>query len=296
MLLKQLTKLSKLHKNDLRIIKNLVDISAQHDGFRVRLYWNILQNRLTQEFNDLLYFMDGNLVGYIGLFTFEVDEAELSIVVHPKYRRQGIGKKLLAEALLELQQRHIPKSLWICPQGSLIDKDYLQPLSPEYTFSQIEMITTQVPEFTDLPEVRLRLATTADLPLIAKIGMIGFQSSYTEALQRFTENMQEKSRKIWLLSTPENENVGKIHVRFDDTHVAFIHDLCVLPEYRGKRLAMAMIVKTMHMLRQEGYKVFTLDVETDNEGALKLYLQCGYQKVSAYDYWRVPTQSMLQLV
>src|SRR6266568_4754721 len=117
MLLKQLTKLSRLHKTDLRAIKNLVDFSEQHDGFRIKLYWNILQNRLTQELNDILYFVDGNLVGYLALFTFELDEAEISIVIHPKYRRQGIAKRLMAEALLELQQRRIPKMLWICPQG-----------------------------------------------------------------------------------------------------------------------------------------------------------------------------------
>lgn len=295
-MVKQLTKLSKLHKNDLRSIKSLVDLSAQQDGFRVKLYWNILQNRLTQELNDIFYFIDGNLVGYLALFTFEVDEAEISLVVHPKYRRQRIGQRLLSEALLELRMRRITKTLWICPQQSMIDRHYVQSFDPEYVFSQIEMITKQVPVFENLPEVQLRLATVGDLPLIAKIGMISFESPYAETLQRFTENMQEKNRKIWLLSGLGQENIGKIHVRFEGNATVFIHDLCILPEHRGKKLAMAMIVKTMQMLHQEGMRVFTLDVETDNEGALKLYQQCGYETMAAYDYWRVSAQKMLPLV
>jgi len=287
MQLKQLTKLSRLHKNDLRAIKSLVDRCLQHDQFRIKLYWNILQNRLTQELNDLFYYIDGNLAGYLALFTFEADEAEISVMVHPKYRRMGLYNKLIAEALLELQQRRISKCLCICPQGSFINEVYLRPFRSEYVFSQIEMSTTQIPTFQGLPEVSLRLAGPADLPLIAKIGMIGFNAPFTETLQRFTENMQEKTRKMWLLSTPGLENIGKIHVRYDDNSTAFIHDLCILPEYRGKRYALAMMLQTMQMLRQQGQKMFTLDVECDNAGALKLYELCSFKRISAYDFWRV---------
>lgn len=287
MQLKQLTKLSRLHKTDLRAVRTLVDRCLQHDQFRIKLYWNILQNRLTQELNDLFYYVDGNLAAYLALFTFEADEAEISVTVHPKYRKLGIYKKLLAEALLELQQRRISKCLCICPQGSLINDTYLRPFKPEYVFSQIEMSTTKVPVFQNLPEVSLRLASPADLPLIAKIGAMGFNTGVSETLQRFTENMQEKNRKMWLVSTPALENIGKIHVRYDENNTAFIHDLCILPEHRGKKYALAMMLKTMQMLRQESQKIFTLDVECDNKGALKLYELCGFKSVSAYDFWRV---------
>jgi ribosomal protein S18 acetylase RimI-like enzyme len=287
MQIKQFTKLSRLHKTDLRSIRNLVDHCLQHDGFRIKLYWNILQDRQTQELNDLFYFVDGNLAGYLAIFTFEADEAEISVTVHPKYRGQGIYKKLVAEALLELKQRRISKCLCICPQGSFINKTYLASSQPHYIFSQIEMRTTEIPVFEGLPDISLRLAEGGDLPLIAKIGATAFKASFNETLQRFTENMKEKNRKMWLLSTPALENIGKIHVRYDDNNTAFIHDLCVLLEHRGKRYALAMILKTMQMLRQQSQKTFTLDVECDNEGALKLYDLCGFKSISAYDFWRV---------
>lgn len=288
MQLKQLTKLSRLHKSDLRSIKALVDHCHQQDGFRIKLYWNILQDRQTQEFNDLFYFLNGNLAGYLSLFTFETNEAEVSVVVHPKYRRLGIYKKLLAEAMLELEQRRIGNALCICPQGSFINQAYLKPFEPTYVFSQTEMKTTQIPTFEGLPEVSLRRAEPADLPLLAKLGAEGFGASFSETLQRFTENMREKNRKMWLLSTPDLENIGKIHVRYDEDNTAFIHDLCILPDHRGKRYALAMILKTMQMLRQEAQKTFTLDVEADNQSALRLYELCGFKNISSYDFWRVP--------
>jgi len=54
-----------------------------------------------------------------------------------------------------------------------------------------------------------------------------------------------------------------------------------------------MIIQLMQMLYKEGQRVFTLDVEYDNEGALKLYELCGFQKVSSYDFWRVLRSDIL---
>lgn len=286
---KQITKLSLLHKNDLRQIQSLVEHSAEHDRFRIKLYWNILQNRLTQEFNDFFYYIDGNLVGYLALFTFELDEAELSVVVHPKYRRRGIGKKLFAEAMLELKQRNVSKTIWVRPHGSVIHDEYLQAMQPELLYAQQEMIVKHLPQFdvAALPPVQLRLATPEDLPLIAKMGTISFNSKFSDNMTRFSENMQEKARKIWLVSTPEHDNVGKIHVRFDDNQTAFLHDLCITPEYRGQDLAKSMIIQTMQLLKQQGQRMIALDVECDNTSALALYDRCGFVSVAAYDYLRI---------
>lgn len=291
-MIKQLTKLSKLHKSDLKQIRNLADHAEQQDRFKIKLYWYVIENRLTNEFNDFFYYVDGNLVAYLGLFTFQSDEAEITAVVHPKYRSQGLFKKMLGEALLELHQRQINYCVWICPRGSVIDEAYIKALSGEYTFSQVEMLLSKPPVSKELPQVFLRPATKADLLILAKIGSISFQSSFSETLQRFTENMEEKNRYIWLLSTAENENIGKIHVRIDESNAAFIHDLCILPEHRGKNYAMSMIMSTIKMLRDRGQRQILLDVECDNQGALRLYQQCGFEALVTYDFWRVPTFRM----
>ncbi len=291
-MIKQLTKVSRLHKNEWRTIKTLIDRSAEHDKFRIKAYWHIVQDRLTMEFNDLLYYGDGNLIGYLALFTFSSDEAEMTAVVHPKYRQKGLFKKLLAEAILELKQRYIRYCVWIVPQRSYITSELMQSLGGQYLFSQMEMKAVHDPVPKELPEIILRPATTADLPILAQLGSVSFESSFTETLQRFTENLREKNRKAWLASTPEESNVGKIHVRYEDSQTAFIHDLCIRPEQRGKKLAMAMILQTMTLLRASGYKNIILDVETHNQGALRLYEQCGFEVKQAYDFWRLETEIM----
>jgi len=294
-MIKQLTKLSRLHKNDWRAIRMLIDLCATHDKYKIKVYWHIIQDRLTMEFNDFMYYLDGNLVGYLGLFTFNSSEAELTAVVHPKYRKQGIFKKMFTAALQEMKQRYISNCIWICPRGSFINADFMQNLWGKYLYSQVEMKAMHPPVSKELPEIRLRLASTDDLLLLSQMGSTSFNSSFTETLQRFTENLREKNRKAWLASTPTHENVGKIHVRYEDNNTGFIHDLCILPEYRGQNLATSMILKTMQLLRETGHRNIVLDVECHNKGALRLYEQCGFETIGAHDYWTVAVERMLQI-
>jgi ribosomal protein S18 acetylase RimI-like enzyme len=175
------------------------------------------------------------------------------------------------------------------PHGSIINDERLQAMQPELLYAQQEMIAKNPPQFdvNTLPPVQFRLATVEDIPLVAKMGTVSFNSKFTDNMTRFTENMQEKVRKIWLVSTSEHENVGKIHVRFDDNQTAFLHDLCIAPEFRGQDLAKAMIMQMMDMLRKQGQRVIALDVECDNTNALALYDRCGFVSVGAYDYLRI---------
>jgi ribosomal protein S18 acetylase RimI-like enzyme len=293
-MIKQITKLSKLQKTDIRHIKRLIDICRDHDSYRIKLYWHIIPSRLTQEFNDILYFVDGNLVGYLALFTFGVSEIELSACVHPKYRRQGIFKKMLSEALLEIQQRRIPYCLWMCPQNSVIDKEKIAALEGKYVFSQVEMIAKHPPIQKTKPVTLLKEATQSDLSLLAQLGATAFNASFAETYSRFAENMNEKNRKIWLVSSEQEENIGKIHVRYDDAQTAFIHDLCIQPKLQGQGYGFSMIIQMMDMLYKSGRKRLVLDAECDNEGALKLYQQCGFEITDSYDFWRVSVQKMLR--
>ena len=117
-MLKQLTKTSKLGKNELREIRKLVDICQKADGFETKFYYNILKDRRIPEFDDFFYFLNGNLVGYLAIFCFKENEAEISACVHPKNRHQGIFKRLFEEAVGELGRRGINDALLLVQHHS----------------------------------------------------------------------------------------------------------------------------------------------------------------------------------
>ena len=289
---KKIIKASKLHKNDLRAIRNLVDISATYDKHKIKLYNNIIQNRKTSEFNDFLFYIDGNLTGYLALFVFKLDEAEISAIVHPKYREQGIFKKLLFEAYSELNRRGIKHTIVITPQTSNRLEKYLNERNARHKISEFEMTLKNPPEEKKVPDVHLVLAKPEDITLMARIGSESFGSNFLDVLQRFTDNIKDKNRKAWLVKV-DDKIVGKIHVRYEPNKTALIHDLCIIPEDRGKYYANGMVRKTLDILQAEGYKRIALDVEAANRGALRLYEQCGFVVTTAFDYYEILTEKLL---
>lgn len=283
---KQIIKTSKLHKRELKLIRKLSGTCGNHDGYLAKLHWSILENRTTGALNDILYFIGDKLVGYLALFAFELHEAEISAMVHPEHRRCGIFKQLFAEALLAAKIRRFKSLVAICPKKALAIRHYLEHGKTDCFLQQIQMITTEVPKIP-VPRVQLVVVETSDIPIIAKMGAQCFKSTYDENLQRFSSDYKEPNRRIFLLSTTDHPNIGKIHVRYEEDRSVFIHDLCILPKFRGKKYALAMLVNTMQLLHKKGHRVFMLDVECNNPHALILYQKCGFKESQAYDHLRI---------
>src|SRR5947209_18831686 len=101
-------------------IEVLAALCNRYEELELKLNWNILRHRPTHETNDFLYYDNGQLVGYLALFSFNAKEAEISGMVHPDYRHRGIFTKLLSAASDEWQHSRVPKLL-------LVVEDALQP-------------------------------------------------------------------------------------------------------------------------------------------------------------------------
>ena len=99
-------------------ISHLIDICNTHDGLRMRIGLEMLRERSEGEINDFLYYVDGQLVGYLEADSWGKKEKELTGMVRPDFRRQGIFTALFTAAREELQQRgaqveeHIPNDEW----------------------------------------------------------------------------------------------------------------------------------------------------------------------------------------
>lgn len=56
-----------------------------------------------------------------------------------------------------------------------------------------------------------------------------------------------------------------------------VHDVAVLPDYRGQRLAEKMLTLVEEIARERGACKLTLEVLQGNTGALKLYSRVGFE-------------------
>jgi ribosomal protein S18 acetylase RimI-like enzyme len=55
-----------------------------------------------------------------------------------------------------------------------------------------------------------------------------------------------------------------------------VHDVVVLPAYRGQRIAEKMLLQVDELARQRGACKLTLEVLGGNVGAIKLYRRIGF--------------------
>jgi mycothiol synthase len=61
--------------------------------------------------------------------------------------------------------------------------------------------------------------------------------------------------------------------------VGILHMVCVLPEHRGHRLSYPVCLAVLHRFRERGYQRVYLSTGTQRLGAVKVYLELGFQPV-----------------
>src|SRR5947199_8241483 len=99
-------------------ISHLIDICNTHDGLRMRIGLEMLRERSEGEINDFLYYVDGQLVGYLEADSWGKKEKELTGMVQPDFRRRGIFTALFTAAREELQQSGVQKMILVCEHKS----------------------------------------------------------------------------------------------------------------------------------------------------------------------------------
>jgi ribosomal protein S18 acetylase RimI-like enzyme len=284
MIRRYLVKTTKLSKIELKEIRNLTILSQNIDHFRTKLYWNILEDRKLPEYDDFLLYIEGNLAAYVGVFAFKEEEIELSAIVHPKYRRQGHFKSILAEVLPGLVRRNFKKCFLICNRDAIAGNEVVRKLNSTFSHSEYEMVSKTVPHFNNLPALELREYTHEDIIDLAQMDAACFNSSLDKMIFRFINSIGEKNRKVYV-AISGGEKIGKVHLRFDEKNHAYIHDLCILPIHRRKKFATAMVMQIHTLLNQKKIHRIYLDVEGENTSAIKLYEQCGYAITAIHDFW-----------
>src|SRR5438552_2348475 len=87
-------------------VEQLAALCRQHEG--LDLGWVLEPSGRVpgHETNQLLYYDEGALVGFMSLPAGP--EIELCGIVHPEHRRRGIGRALLTAARDEFRQRGVP--------------------------------------------------------------------------------------------------------------------------------------------------------------------------------------------
>ncbi|GAB4449882.1 MAG: GNAT family N-acetyltransferase [Anaerolineae bacterium] len=269
-------------------IAELAEACNRAEGLAMKLNWGRLRHRPADELNDFLYYADGQLAGYLALYIFHSREAEVSAMVAPAARRQGIFTRLLTQARREVWRRGIPSLLFICERKSAGGQAAMRAAGAAYEFTEyrMDMPPQTAPPPIPASPVKLVPAGLNDIPTLAAMDETCFNVPAEASAGQMQADAARKSPKNAWLARLNGETIGKIHV---SPHPAetFITGLCILPAYRGQGHGSAILARMLADLRAQGHRHLALEVESKNDRALNIYRRCGFEVTTAYDYFRL---------
>ena len=267
----------------LQAIAELERRVIEADGGRLKLEWGRLHRRSGDRVEDLLWWEDDRLVGFLGFYGFE-SAPELAGMVAPDARRRGIGSALLDAALSLCRERGDPPPLLIVPRPSEAGKRLALRRGGAIDHSEHALVLSGKP--TSGPHeqpVSLRPATPADLPLITRLLEVGFGRRAPRDLADRLNSPRERTAMVEL----DGLAVGTLRLRRDVTGAA-IHGFVIDAPLRGRGIGRAALRHACERLRAEGAPRIGLEVDIGNDRALGLYTSVGFTPIITEDYYALP--------
>ena len=266
-------------------IGRLIAICDDYEGLHMRLGLDRLRSRAGDEAHDFLYYEDDRLAGYLAVDGWGGEERELTGMVHPDYRRRGIFRMLVTAAKEECQRLGVQKLILVCEQCSESGQAFMRAIGAQREYSEHEMVLGIFKERRIFHEgLRMRQANGSDLDTIAAI--LAADSGNVEAVKQWVGKLFEEPSSRFYLATLHEKPVGCL--RLDDMgDQVGIYAFEIRMGYRGLGYGRQMLEEAVRTVRAESQKRVMLDVETDNTNAIGLYLSCGFEVKTTYDYYGV---------
>ena len=275
-----------LTPDEIAEISRLIDICNEHDRLRMRIGLEMLRERRGDETNDFLYYAGGQLVGYLEADSYSRKEKELTGMVHPDFRRQGIFTALFTAAKKELQQRGVQKLIFVCEHKSESGRAFLATTGAELAFAEHETWLGTFHERGRRTEgLSMRRAYAGDIDTI--VSFLATDSGNVDGVKGWVTELMGKPESFWFfLATLHGQPLGTVRLDFMED-VTGIYAFEVRLGYRGLGYGREMLEQLIHIARAASTKPIMLDVETDNTNAVGLYLSCGFEVKTTYDYYEL---------
>ena len=228
-------------------------------------------------------------MGFVGLYQWRPIALELSGMVHPQWRRHGIGGRLYEAAAAEIAERAPGSALLIVDRALEEGKRFALSRGGELDHSEHRMQQRREPEErAGIPLVRVRPAERGDAGFVFDCAAAAFDEEprVVEAMSE-AEIEQVTAASTVIVAADSGERVGVLRVEHEGG-AASIYGFAVTPERQGRgygRAALALVTRGLH---RSGAGVVSLEVLSTNDNALRLYTTCGFDAIGTEDYYSMP--------
>jgi len=229
----------------------------------------------------------------------------------PAWRRRGIGRYLLR--FCEERQRQVasqlPQDFAHFYESSAYDTEYAaeallrsegyQPVRHFYVMLRPDL--EDIPEAPLPPGLEVRPAKPEHYQLVCDANNEAFHdhwghtSAYDLTVEKFLDN-PDFDPSLWRVAWDGDQVAGMVLSYIDRKQNAeynrlrgWTEEICVRRPWRQRGLARALIVLSLHALKERGMTEAALTVDTDNlTGALRLYEGVGFRPVKRFSMYHKP--------
>jgi ribosomal protein S18 acetylase RimI-like enzyme len=265
-------------ENDIALILALRDKCEKRSGTGILLTGDFLRTLNKAGVGALAFMNEGHYIGFSFFYSFEKEEAEVSIFADPDEDWKRVHSLLLEAAITECRRRGHFRLLLLNDRRFLPAVELIKMAGGKLAFSEHRMTSTTaagaIVQHIDLRPVGDDDAMLREIEL--------------ECHDRFYSKPDQKR----FLAMVDGSPIGKIDV-YEEGPDAELTGFCVLPWSRGKGFGKAILQSMVGILRAEGKDKITLDVQTDNDVALSLYLKSGFVKEFTIDYYSISLKELI---
>lgn len=280
-----------LSEKQLEDIRRLEEICGRHEQLNMKLNWDMLKSRSSEKNDDFLYYEDGTLAGFLGLYDVQQKSLEIEItgMVHPDFRSRGIFRKLFKLAKQKCMEINAQRLLLISERGKTPGIKFMESVGGRYSFSEYRMNF----EGNSLPDIRrsgieLRKAEKNDYSILKSLDRECFDEPEETADQEAKSGygFPEDLYKDTFIALLDGEVTGKIGLMKEDRN-GYIFGFGVKSELQGRGYGREILCLGIEKLLNEKAWPITLEVALENERALSLYKSCGFNMITVYDYYEL---------
>ena len=236
---------------------------------------------------DLLAVSGGEVVGYCGLD--RGGEVEVCGMVDPAHRGRGIGTALLERATVTAGRLGHAGVLVICEQAAPEAIDWLRRHGGRLEHTEHRMVLRLAAARLDgvgaPPPTVLREARPQDRGFLRRLLAEGFDQTPEQVEARLDPPEQPGGERT-LVAWSGDQPVGTTRL-VGAPGRSMIYGFVVDPARRGQGCGAAMLRAALELLRDQGVAEVSLEVDPDNQPAVRLYRRVGFEVVTVYRYVRI---------
>ena len=234
-----------------------------------------------------LYYQEGELLGLLTVYADDED-VEVSILVDPSHRRQGVGRAMYRSFEKEMVAYPI-RSVTFQTERVFLDRH--PDLASHWGVVEDEETETwlgrdKTPYALDSrSDVKVLLADPAYVEEIAQLHHQAFsdpEETLDVSRRYITEALKDSDGLLYILLT-EDQVIGVCTVDLSGNS-NYLYGLAVAEAYRGKGYGSYLAKSVVNQLIERNDKPFQIAVEDDNVGAKRLYEKIGFVKQTQVVY------------